>query len=97
MIQVVKIGGIWQIWNVACDGSIVVENGHRNMGFFKAPTRNRVNALVSALKSIQPVFSLSMDFSRVVLDSSLEQHPNGFHVFDYVQLQEAGIDIGAYV
>lgn len=97
MFQIVKIGGIWQIWNVTCDGSIIVENGHRNMGFWGEPADRRAKALVKALKSIEPAFSLSTDFSRVVLDSNLERNPSGFHVFDYAQLQDAGIDIRVYV
>jgi hypothetical protein len=95
--QTVKIGGIWQVWNVTCDGSIIVENGHRNMGFFKIPSGKKVKALINDLKAVKPVFSLSTDSSKVVLDSDLAQEPNGFHVFDYMQLQEAGIDINTYV
>ncbi len=97
MLRIVKLGGLWQIWNVTCDGSIIVENGHRNMGFFKKQASKKANALISILKVIKPVFSLSTDFSKVVLDLSLEQNPNGFHVFDYAQLQEASIDINVYL
>lgn len=97
MFETVKLGGIWQIWNVTCDGSIVVENWHRNMGFFKSPTDEKVRAFISILKAIKPVLSLSTDFSKVVLNSDLKRHPKGFHVFDYVQIQEAGIDINAFL
>jgi hypothetical protein len=93
MFTTVKMGGIWQIWNVTCDGSIIVENGHRNMGFFEKLAARRVNAL----KKIKPVFSLSADISKIGFDSNLEQDPKGFHVFDYIQLHEAHIDIKAYI
>lgn len=96
MLETLKIGGIWQMWNVACDGSIIVENWHRNMGFFKNYASKEVKTLVNALKSIKPVFSLSADFSTVVLDLDLQRAPSAFHVFDYVRLQDTGIDIRAY-
>lgn len=97
MLGIVKIGGLWQIWNITCDGSIIVENVHRNMAFFKRPLGKKTRVLVNSLKPIKPVFSLSKDFSRVVLDSDLEQDPSGLHVFDYEQLYDAGIDIKAYL
>jgi hypothetical protein len=97
MFEVVKIGGVWQIWNVTCDGSIIVENGHRNMGFFERYGGKEVEALINALKAIKPIFSLGNDFSKITLDSDLKQDPDGFHVFDYLQLQEAGIDINIYI
>lgn len=97
MFGTIKIGGIWQIWNVTCDGSIIVENIHRNMGFFKKPACKKVKALIHTLKAIKPAFSLSKDFSEVVLDSNLEKDSNGFHVFDYVQLRDAGMDINSYI
>lgn len=97
MFETAKIGGIWQIWNVTCDKSIIIENGHRNFGFFERPAGKKVKALISLLKTIEPVFSLSVDFSRIALDSDLKQSSDGFHVFDYVQLQEASIDISDYV
>lgn len=97
MFETVKIGGVWQIWNVTCDGSIIVENGHRNMGFFEKPTIKEVKVLINALKAIKPVFSLSTDLSKIILDSGLKKDSKGFHVFDYAQLQEAGIDITDYI
>ena len=97
MFGIAKLGGIWQIWNVTCDRSIIVENGHRNMGFFEKLAGKKAKALVDVLKTIKPAFSLRADFSKIVLDSGLEQNPKGFHVFDYLQLQEAGIDINDYV
>lgn len=97
MFTIAKIGGIWQIWNVTCDGSIIVENAHRNMGFLQKHAGKRVRALVNALKSMKPAFSLSTDFSRAVLDSNLEKDTDGFHVFDYAQLDDAGIDINSFV
>lgn len=84
MFGTIKIGGIWQIWNVTCDRSVIVENGHRNMGFFRVPAGKKGKELIYALEVIKPVFSLSRDFSKVVLDLDLRQHPEGFHVFDYV-------------
>lgn len=97
MLEVVKIGGIWQIWNVTCDGSIIVENGHRNMGFFEKTPGEKLKEFVEALKAIKPVFSLNIDLLKIVIDSDLEQNPNGFHVFDYAQLQKANINIDDYV
>jgi len=94
MFKAAKIGGVWQIWNVTCDGSIIVENGHRNMGFFERYDVKKVEALINALKKTKPVFSLSKNFSKIILNSDLKQDPVGSHVFDYLQLQEAGIDIG---
>lgn len=97
MFEIVKLGGVWQIWNVTCDGSMIVENAHRNMGFLGKHAGRGAKALLNALRAIKPAFSLGTDFSSVVLDSNLEQDANGFHVFDYAQLNDAGIDIGAYV
>jgi hypothetical protein len=96
VFEFLKIGGVWQAWNVTCDGSIIVENCHRNMGFFQALVGKEAKALIMVLKTIRPVFSLSLDFTKVVLDSDLRNNPKGFHVFDYLQLQEAGVDIRAY-
>lgn len=97
MFEAVKIGGIWQIWNVACDGSIIVENGHRNMGFFERYNSKEVEALINILKKIKPVFSLATDFSKITLDSDLKRDPDEFHVFDYMQFQEASIDIRVHL
>lgn len=97
MFEAVKIGGVWQIWNVTCDGSVIVENGHRNMGFFERYDVKKVKALINALKKVKPVFSLSRDFSKITLNSDLKQDPDEFHVFDYLQLQEVGIDINIYL
>lgn len=96
MLRVLKLGGVWQIWNVTCDRSIVVENCHRNMGFFRTLLCEEAKGLLNVLKSFRPAFSLSDDFTKVVLDSNLEKSPKGFHVFDYFQFQEAGIDINKY-
>jgi hypothetical protein len=97
MFQYLKVGGVWQAWNVTCDGSIIVENFHRNMGFFKTLVRREAKALINVLKGIRPAFSLNEDFTKVVLDSDLEKNPQRFHVFDYLQLQEERVDIGDYV
>lgn len=98
MFEKVKFSGPWQVWNVTCDGSIIVENFHRNMGFFRRQIGREAKAsLLNALKTIKPAFSLSEGPARVVLGSDLEQDPDGFHVFDYVQLDEANIDIKAHV
>jgi hypothetical protein len=97
MFKVAKIGGVWQIWNMTCDGSIIVGNGHRNMGFFERYDGKKVKALINALETIKPIFSLNKDLSKIILESDLKQNPKGFHVFDYVQLQEAGIDISIYI
>jgi hypothetical protein len=97
VFEYLKLGGVWQAWNVTCDGSIIVENCHRNMGFFKTLVGREAKALIKVLKRIKPAFSLSKDFTRVVLDSDLEKNPRGFHAFDYLQLWEAGVDINNYV
>lgn len=97
MFKVAKFGGIWQIWNVTCDRSIIVENGHRNMGFLKKYDGRRLKALISALEAIKPILSFSKDFSKITLNSDLKRNPKGFHVFDYAQLQEVGIDINVYI
>jgi hypothetical protein len=97
VFEYLKICGVWQAWNVTCDGSIIVENFHRNMGFFKMLVGKEAKGLVRRLKTIRPVFSLSWDFTNVVLDAGLEDNPQWFHVFDYLQLQEAGVDISNYV
>lgn len=97
VFEYLKIGGVWQAWNVTCDGSIIVENCHRNMGFFKTLVRREAKALINVLKGIRPAFSLNEDFTKVVLDSDLEKNPQRFHAFDYLQLQEASININNYV
>jgi len=97
MFKIAKIGGIWQIWNVTCDRSIIVENGHRNMGFLKKYDGRKLKALLSALETIKPIFSFTKDFSKITLDSDLKRSPKGFHVFDYAQLQEVGININVYI
>ncbi len=97
MISLVKFGGLWQGWNVTCDGSIIVENGHRNMGFYELPSDSRTKLFIERLKFCKPVFSLSRDYSLVVSDSDLRINPNGFHVFDYAQLEDEKIDIRFYI
>jgi hypothetical protein len=92
-----KIDGVWQAWNVTCDASIIVENCHRNMGFQKTLVGKEAKPLIKTLKTMSPAFSLNDSFTKVVLDSDLVKSPKGFHVFDYLQLQEAGIDINNYV
>jgi hypothetical protein len=97
MFRIAKVGGIWQIWNVTCDGSIIVENGHRNMGFFERSAGKKAKILTSLLRPVNPVFSLSTNPLGIIFDLDLARAPNGFHVFDYTQLQKAGIDINDYV
>lgn len=85
------------MWNVTCDGSIIVENCHRNTAFLERHCHKKAKALIKVLKAFKPIFSLSRDFSKVTLDSDLQRDPEGLHVFDYTQLHKAHIDVGLYI
>ncbi len=97
MSERLQLKSIWQVWNVTCDGSIIVGNGHRNMGFFRRPIGRKAKTLMHLLKATKPAFSLGEEEAKVVLDSDLRQDPVGFHVFDYMQLNDANIDIKTYL